>query len=126
MNLVLRRPHRSVSAAPSRSGRAWEVLPQQSVEVVAAAALPTVVRIGEVAAYSGLFFGRLAAVELGTVIPGDGLERKPTLGDKFQGRAVHRSNRAVREFGDQRQARVALADGEKARSSAAPWTVSPF
>ena len=91
-----------------------KVLPQQSVEVLVAAALPRVVRVGEVAAYSGLFFEHLVAVELGAVVPGNCLERQPAFADEFQGCAVHRSSRAVREFGDQRQARAAFDEGEKA------------
>lgn len=53
-----------------------EVLPQQAIEVLVATALPGAMGIGEVAAHTGRFFQCPVAMELGAVVPGDGLERQ--------------------------------------------------
>jgi len=45
-----------------------EVLPEQAIEVLVAAALPGAIRIGEVAAYSDGVFQFLVAVKLGAVV----------------------------------------------------------
>ena len=65
----------AVALADVREALAFrEVLPQQSVEVLVAAAFPWSMRVGEIAAYTGGLFELLVTVELGAVVPGDGLE----------------------------------------------------
>src|SRR5690606_34899583 len=97
-----------------------QVLAQQAVEVLVAAAFPWAVWIGEIATYAGRLFDGAIPVELGAVVPGDGLEGQAAAHDQFGGRAVDRFDRPVRQPDhegqsggafDERQQAGAFADG---------------
>ena len=91
-----------------------EVLPQQAVEVLVAAALPGAMGIGEVASDACSVFQCPVAVELGAVVPGDGPEGHAAFGNQFQSGAVDRLGGAVGELGNEGHAGTALHQCEQA------------
>src|SRR5690606_25883476 len=91
-----------------------EVLPQQAVEVLVAPAFPWSMRIGEVAAYTRRFFQLLVAMELGSVVPGNGLEWQTALSDQSQHDPVDGSDCPMRQFLDQTEPGAAINQSQKA------------
>lgn len=70
--------------------------PKKPVEVLVAATLPWPVRVSEVTTYRGSLLQRLVAMELGAVVPSDGLERHAARPNELQHRPVDRRCRAIR------------------------------
>ncbi len=66
-----------------------EILPEQAVGVFVSAALPGMVRGGEVEAGTGRAFEGCVAMELGAVVDGDGTDGAALMPDQLGGPAVH-------------------------------------
>src|SRR5690606_13874547 len=71
-------------------------------------------RIGEVAAYTRRFFQLLVAMELGSVVPGNGLEWQTALSDQSQHDPVDGSDCPMRQFLDQTEPGAAINQSQKA------------
>lgn len=97
-----------------------QVLPNQAVGVFVAAALPRVVRGGEVKDGAGMLLDLLVIVELRAIITGDGRKRPGVLIDKMDDAAVERGRGAVRQLADQNEAGLSFDERDDAVFAARP------
>lgn len=91
-----------------------DVLANEPIRVLVRAALPGVVRSGEVEGGAGGSFDLGVTVELGPVINGDGLEKSGMSADELDDATVRGSDRAGAELADKRAAGYAFDETDHA------------
>lgn len=90
------------------AGALGDVLANESIGVLVAAAFPGVVRSGEIEGDAGGFFNLVIGMELGAVVGGDGLESPGVLHNKSDGPLIQFFFGAGLELPDQHEACAAL------------------
>ncbi len=98
----------------SEAGSLRGILSDEAIGVLIGASLPGVVGCGEVEVSAGGGFDRLIAMELGAVINGDGTDSAGGSTDEFNRPAVGGLDGAGAEFADDREAGLAVDEGEEA------------
>ena len=91
-----------------------QVLPNEPIEVLVTASFPGMVGRGEVAGNREALLEHGEVVELGAVVEGDGLEVSCVLADRLQRRPRHLGLGTGLELFDDRQAALALDQGQQA------------
>ena len=95
-------------------GAFWNVLAYEAIRVFVRAALPRVIESGEVEDDAGGALDVTIAVELGSVVNGDGLEQLTMGADELDHAAVGGGNGSIPKLPDEYAARDALDQADDA------------